>query len=73
MQIARTRLVNFKDGTLATIVYKKVRTVLAPTVEHRLVTLLIVAEADNKVLFHPDQKMLEREPRIIEGRDEVRQ
>lgn len=73
MKIARMRLVNFEDRTLAAIGSEKVRTVLAPTVKHRLVTLLIVAHANDEMLFDPDQKVLEREAGIIKGRDEVRQ
>ena len=72
MKIIRMRLVNFKNRTLATIGYEKVRTVLAPAVKHRLVTLLIVAHANDEMLFDPDQKVLEREAGVIERSDEKR-
>ena len=59
-----------KDRILAPVLTKVVRTALDPSLQNRLMPIVVVATTKDHLLLEPNQMVLERESRPFEGLDE---
>ena len=73
MKLTGRGLVDLKDRVLRPVVTEIVRTVLEPSIQNRLMPIMIVAPTEDHLLLDPDQVMLERESRAFERLNEPRQ
>ena len=73
MQIAHARSIDFEHRILRTTSIPEVSAVAEPSVQNQLVPKVVIAHANDELIFHPDQSALEGETRRLERGDELHQ
>jgi hypothetical protein len=59
MESVHLRLIDLEHRILRTIVAEVVSTIREPTIQNRLMPIMIVCHSDNKLVFDPHQQVFE--------------